>query len=311
MDLPRDALDIAAAQHGLITRSQLVTAGATKNHLAGWCRRGVLDPIGRRVLRVPGAPRSELQELAAAALETGGVISHRSAARLHGVGTFPAQHPPEVTQRRLGSDYALPLAAVRTTTWLPAEDHLLHQGIPCFSVARTLFSLAAMVPAVPEADVREAVDQAVRERKASDPWLWARLEGVRRRGRPGVKTFERILTVRSGGTTESWLEDAFLDVLTAAGVRHPRCQARIGPHGKFLARVDFLYELDRIVIEVTGSEAHASQTQRASDARRRNELQQAGYLVLEFTYLQVVHESAWVVDRVLAALNAASASRTA
>ncbi len=53
------------------------------------------------------------------------------------------------------------LARVHTTTWLPPEDLVVVDAIPTLGVARALFSLAALVPEIPEAQVRAAVDQAL------------------------------------------------------------------------------------------------------------------------------------------------------
>lgn len=304
MDIPCELLNLAAKQHGVLSRSQLTDMGATDTHVLRWTRRGVLNRVGHRTLVVAGSPATEAQRAVAACLETGGVLSHRSAARFHGLGRFAPLRPPEVTARRSGSDYRLPVAHVHTTTWLPPDDHLVIDGIGVLSVARTLFSLAGSVSqGIPVSTTRQLVDQAIRERKATDAWLWSRLEAIRRRGRRGVSVLEGILTARSGRPTESWLEGAFLDLLMAADIPLPACQQRIGQRGAFLARVDFLYAGSNIVIEVSGSEGHASADQRAGDAHRRNELQLRGFRVLEFTYVDIVETPQAVVAEVRRALD--------
>jgi very-short-patch-repair endonuclease len=50
-----------------------------------------------------------------------------------------------------------------------------------------------------------------------------------------------------------------------------------------------------VVVEVSGGRGHSSAADRAKDARRRNELQQLGRVVLEFTYEDVVERPAYVV----------------
>ena len=196
---------------------------------------------------------------------------------------------------------------MHTTTNLPAADLIEVDGIRCLSVARTLFSLAGMVPALPLDRVRGAVDDAVRLGLATDPWLWSRLEALRCRGRTGVTAFEQILSARAASSTESWLEREYLRVTIDGGLPLPICQARIEAKGAFAARVDFLYPDLRIVIEVSGAVAHASAAQRAADAARRNRLLLEGYLVLEFTYEQVVGEP----EAVVAAVREARARRSA
>ena len=202
-----------------------------------------------------------------------------------------------------------PLALVHTSTWLPTDDLVEVDGIPTLGLARTLISLAGAVPQIPLDTVRGAVDEAVRDGKPSDPWLSWRLEQVRCRGRRGVSVFEEILTRRAGGeATESWLERELLRVLAAAGVPLPVCQRRIQHQGAFVGRVDFAYLDAGVIIEVTGHEHHSTAKERAADARRRNDLQLAGYRVIEFTYNDVVGDPAYVVAKVLDALVLARAS---
>jgi very-short-patch-repair endonuclease len=56
------------------------------------------------------------------------------------------------------------------------------------------------------------------------------------------------------------------------------------------------------VVEVAGRRGHSSDTDRAKDARRRNELQSLGITVLEFTSRNVVADPATAVHDVAAHL---------
>ncbi len=291
------------AQRGLITRDDLRGAGLAKHHRRTLVREGTLVRIGPRTFRHGVVELDHRGKALAAALDTGGVVSHRSAAWLHGLPGFGPGDPPEVLVANPRPHHRTPLARVHSTTWLPPDDRYEVDGIPCTSVARTLFGLAALVPEVPAADLRRAVDDAIRLGLASDQWLWWRLEKLRCRGRNGVTAFEAVLSARAGGAvTESWLEREFLRILAAAGVPLPRCQARIGPKGAFVARVDFLYASAAVIVEVTGAVGHSSPEQRAADARRRNGLSRAGFVILEFTYEQVVAAPQAVIAEVLGAL---------
>ena len=102
--------------------------------------------------------------------------------------------------------------------------------------------------------------------------------------------------------TESWLERETLRVLANAGLPAPICQARIAPKGAFVARVDFLYPDHLVVIEVNGHAWHSTRDQVAADAARRRQLVLAGYLVLDFTYDDIVSSPQLVVTQVRAAL---------
>ncbi|MCU1370112.1 MAG: hypothetical protein JWO77_1306 [Ilumatobacteraceae bacterium] len=285
----RHIYGVAEGQRGLITRSDLEAIGVTRNQRARLLRDGTLAPIGRRTFALGGAPPDRLRPALAACLDTGGALSHRSSVALHGVPGVAAPRKPDVLVVRTGTPNESDLATLHSTTWLPADDLTVVDGIPCTSVARSIFNLASLVPVVSVEQVVGAVEAAIQLGKASEPWLWWRLEKLRCRGRNGVAVLESVLVSRSGGrVTESWLEREFLSLVESNGVPVPVCQRRIRARGAFVARVDFLYEALGIVVEVTGAVGHSTREQRAADATRRNRLGTLGLLVLEFTYEQVV-----------------------
>lgn len=307
-ELRRTLYQLAASQHGLVTRADLAKHGVAPGRRRTLLGDGTLEPLGRQVWRIGGSPWSARQTVLAACLDVGGAASHGTSCWLHRIRRFGPGQPPQVTVARDRYDYRSPLAEVHTTTWLPEYDVVHVDGIPCLGVARTLFSLAAAASDDRLEPVRDAVDEAIRDGKASDPWLWWRLEQLRRRGRRGVRRFEEVLAARQGGLgTESWLEREFLRILSEAGMPLPVCQVRVHHEGAFVARVDFLYAPERIVMEVMGCATHSTREEVAADAARRNALTAAGYRVLEFTYDQVVRQPEAVVARVRQILVAAAA----
>ena len=64
------------------------------------------------------------------------------------------------------------------------------------------------------------------------------------------------------------------------------------------ARVDFMFDEQAIVVEVSGRKGHTSPSERACDAQRRNELQDVGRLVYEYTWEHVTRQGDMVVDTV-------------
>lgn len=80
--------------------------------------------------------------------------------------------------------------------------------------------------------------------------------------------------------------------------------------GKHVARVDFLFEDQSVVIEVTGRRGRSSPAERARDAQRRNELQDLGRKVYEFTWEQITRQEVWVRQRLRAYLTSAGLART-
>lgn len=297
----------AETQDGLLARRDLEALGLTPRQRRTVVGDGTLQILGRQTFAIAGLAMTDQRRVRAACLETDGRASHEAGAWLHGLDRVKPGLPPPVTVRRPGHEYRLELAEVHTTSWLPSDDITSVNGIPCLSVARTLFSLAGAVSINDPSGIERLaalVDEAVRDGKAPEKWLWWVLGHVRRRGRAGVRVFEQILEQRAHGmATESWLEREFLRLLRNAGVPLPRCQIRIERDGAFVGRVDFSYEPERVAIEVSGHAHHSTRSQTAADARRRNQLQLAGYQVLEFTYDDVVRRPDAVVAQVIDALS--------
>ena len=61
-------------------------------------------------------------------------------------------------------------------------------------------------------------------------------------------------------------------------------------------RVDFLFDDLGVVVEVSGRKGHSSPAERARDAQRRNELQELGRLVYEYTWEDVNGREEWVAE---------------
>jgi hypothetical protein len=60
--------------------------------------------------------------------------------------------------------------------------------------------------------------------------------------------------------------------------------------------VDFLFAEFGIVVEVSGQLGHAAPLERTHDAQRRNELQDVGLLVYEYTWGDVTTRPEWVAE---------------
>lgn len=71
--------------------------------------------------------------------------------------------------------------------------------------------------------------------------------------------------------------------------------------GRFVSRVDLVYDAAKVAIEVEGKD-HLTPEQHRIDARQRNELQLLGYTILTFTYTDVVGDPSRVVRTVRRAL---------
>ena len=100
------------------------------------------------------------------------------------------------------------------------------------------------------------------------------------------------LLVDAGGHT--MLEREFLRLMREAHLPRPETQVIFRDGQRTAARVDFLFPEWKIVVEVSGRLGHSSPSERARDAQRRNELQDLGMRVYEFTWEQVTKRPVWV-----------------
>jgi len=66
--------------------------------------------------------------------------------------------------------------------------------------------------------------------------------------------------------------------------------------------VDILFRSERLVLEIDGWEAHGTRQAFEDDRKRRNRLQLAGYVVLNFTWRQLLDEPNWLMGCVREAL---------
>ncbi len=300
----------ARAQHGLVTRRQLVDAGLSPATVRRRVARGELVAVGVRTFRLASAIDGTATSVLAACLDRGAVASHRTAAWLHGLWALPSVIDVSVAKGRAMrcDDGALPVI-VHATTSLPPDDVVMVDGIPTTSIARTMLGLAALVP--DEVDHDELVDvvaRAIEDGKASLAWLTWLLEGRRCRGRNGVRALEAALDARVHlGPTESWLERRLLALVRSAGLPKPALQRTIPRQDGRAARVDFVYERQRIVIEVLGYAHHRTPAQLAADTMRANQLQVRGYRVLQLSSRTLDREP----DAALAVIAAALAASPA
>lgn len=174
--------------------------------------------------------------------------------------------------------------------WNP-KDHRRVDGVKVQEPARAV--LAAAASGWNAARLEKALDEAVRRRLVSQNSIESVVRRAEGSGHAGVRTL-RTLMLDTGG--ESYLERRFLRLVRQAGLPRPQCQVVHRSHGAQIARVDFLFPGTDVVVEVTGRLGHVSDAERRADARRRNALQRAGRVVLEFTTVDVLDERRYVLS---------------
>jgi hypothetical protein len=289
MNISAALTDLAADQEGLLTSAQLRMHGVTNWTQRRLIAEGWMFRLAPRVYALRGTPDTHRRRLRCGLLCLGerSWVSFEAAATLHGLDRSRA-HAVEFTIERPRRPAVLPFA-VHTTKRLDPIDHVVVDGFRVTSATRTVFDLA--LARVHPQRIEAAIDSAVRLQLSSPEVLSRRLEGLRGSGRWGCRLVEEMI-VDSGGHT--YLERRFLELVREAGLPTPRKQVVFRADGQHVARVDFFFEAFNVVVEVSGQKGHASPAERARDAQRRNELQDLGVRVFEYTFDDVTKRSQMV-----------------
>jgi hypothetical protein len=297
--LTTDALAaLAAIQHGAFALDQLGSLDVGRPWIENLAKRGVVVRRAPGVYAMAGSPPTWAQRLQVGLLALGprSWVSHEAAARLHGLDRSPPD-AVELTILRAQRGRAGPYT-VHTTSAVAPIDAVHVDGFRVLSATRTVLDLARA--RVGRRRLEAAIDSAVRLGLTSPIALRDRLAERRGPGHWGVRLIDDLLT-DSGGHT--MLERRFLELCRRAGLPRPSTQVIHRRGGATFARVDFLFEPYDVVVEVSGQLGHSSPADRARDAQRRNELQDVGRRVYEYTWHDVSRRAAFVERSLTARLH--------
>jgi very-short-patch-repair endonuclease len=287
----RAVWDLAARQHGVVARRQLLELGFTARWIQHRLAKGRLHRVFPGVYAV-GRPQLDQRGLwMAAVLRCGprAVLSHEAAggllSLLDDVTALTVSVPPDVHRR--------PEGIVVHRRILRAEDVTECDGIPVTAPARTLVDLAAKFT---DRQVEAAVNRADAEDLVDPEALRAAIESLA--GMPGVPRLRRVLDRRTFTLTDSELERYFLPIARRAGLGTPLTRQPVNGF-----RVDFFWPDLGLVVETDGLRYHRTPAQQARDRLRDQAHAAAGLTPLRFTHAQVRHEP----DRVEAVLGRVAA----
>ncbi|MPZ90461.1 MAG: DUF559 domain-containing protein [Actinobacteria bacterium] len=291
---------LLASNYGLATRNQLRKIGFTDSRIQRLVASGRLERFLPGVLRSTSAPITwEMQALAGCLRNPGNVwLSHRSAAAHHGFTGCPKDRLEFLATRRMGSARGY---LVHFVGEMPICDVEVIRGIPVTAPARTLLDLAAVVD---EETLEIALDDALCTHKVRLPRLRWRLDQLGVRGKPGTAALRRLLEVRGDGAMvpTTILETKLVRLLRSGRLPVALAQHRFREDGNLVARVDFVYPEQRVVIEVDGTRWHAGRRARVKDAERDNFLNLKGWTVLRFSWFDLVERPEYVLDQIRCAL---------
>jgi very-short-patch-repair endonuclease len=275
---------LAAAQHGVVSRRQLLKLGLSRRTIEHRLATRRLHRVMRGVYAIgrPELTRRGHWMAAVLSCEPAAVLSHRSAAALWGIGIEPAGRI-EISVRALSYPRGPGVLAHRRPTLRP-EDLDTSNGIPVTTPVRTLIDLATQLG---KGSLERAINEADRLELVDPETLLAALDEYP--GVPGVGPLRAILGERTFRLTDSELERRFLSLIAAAGMPTPVTGIRLNGF-----KVDFYWPDLGLVVETDGLRYHRTPGQQARDRLRDQAHTAAGLTPLRFTHAQVRFDAAHV-----------------
>jgi very-short-patch-repair endonuclease len=281
--------DLAGRQKGSVTRSQLLAAGFGGDAIDRRIQRGSLHPQFPGVYLVGHRAEVRFAREYAALLycKPRALLSHRTAAR---VRDWPVQERADIevtlVGRQLRSRPGLQIYRVKSV--LPSEIHFC-EGMPITSPSLTLLDLGGVLG---EASLAGCLNEARVHDQVTDEELHATLRA--HRNRRGARALAKLLArEESEFAVESEAERLCLELMIEHGLGPDASQVRIGPY-----RVDFLYERERLIVEVDGFKYHRTRDRFIRDRRRRAHLLTLGYEVLSVTWADLTERPAGTMANV-------------
>lgn len=278
----------ASVQGGVVAHSQVLATGLTPKQLKRCLSNREIVRVHEGVYRVAGAPKTEMQDLWAAALAGGprAAVSRRSAARMWSLRNVWPGTLPEIT---VPTDWPLDLSEVvvhRSDNLAKPDVVKRTDGLRITSPARTLLDIGSTVGAMAaESACIDALHRGlVTYRKLVD--VYARVGG---KGRPGSAAMRQFLGGSPEGVAaiESELEVRLWQLIRECGLPRPVPQFWVTvEESRF--RLDFAYPDHKIAIELDGKADHAGPLAMKRDRRRSALLRKDGWTLRRYGWGEVV-----------------------
>lgn len=290
--------DIARAQHGLFTLTQLIEVGYTRSELERRLRTGEWGRWSGGLYGMTAFPKTFEQRCHAATLATSGsFISHEAAGRLRQLPKLdPATRELVVLSVRHGQHSPFEWVRLYHSSQMWHETVSLVDGIPTATVERTLVDLANVVSPGRMALILDTTLELGRVDLES---LMTTHRRLARRGRNGSGRIRPLLEERGIGVVCSGtkLEKQFRSFLRRHGLPEPEEQVLLHRDELPIGIVDFHWAANRIVIEVDGRLGHLQRSGFERDRRRDQEAAALGLLPLRVTWNQLTREAGQLAER--------------
>lgn len=296
-------LELARAQHWVVTRVQLLELGVSTQAIGRWLRAGRLHRVHRGVYAVgrPDLPLRGRWLAAVYACGEGALLSHRDGAALADL-RYSSRWATDVTAPR--SRHGHQGITLHRPRSVHPDERAEIDGIRVTSVPRTLLDLADVVPSL---QVRRAFEEAIRLGKLDAAALTQTL--ARGRNRRGYRQLTELLEADDEPRfTRSELEAMLLDLCRTYDLPLPQTNVWM-PEAD--GEVDALWRDQRLVVELDSREFHSDPAAFERDRLRDTRLQQFGYRVIRIAHRRLSKQPEAVARDLAALLATGGATRPA
>lgn len=240
---------------------------------------GVLVTVGRGRYALASANQAVHRAAAVA-----GILGYRSAAQRHGWGQRLVPALPDVIVPRTRR-VPRQLRSVITPHWIDLAPHEFEAMVT--TKQRTLVDCLRMLPV---ADSLPIADSALRLDDITPPDLLEMAEALQGRGRRRAIEVAGMASAAAANAFESVLR-AIAESVPGLQV-HPQYPVSLGP--RLVRHPDLADPVLRILIEAESFEWHGEAAAMSRDCARYNAFTLRGWLVLRFSWRQVMRQPAYV-----------------
>lgn len=298
MSATKDVIAYAKSHGGIISTQEAIAIGMPRSTVNRRVSDGVFVRVGRGVLALPGtATRPDLM-LRAASRVLGAVVSHESAAAIHGMEPIRVTQPSVTVSHR--GTHIFPGVTVHQATDL-LEEHVTEiGGLRVTTRLRTVVDLAKVLRR--KRLTRLITNELARGMDLDE--LMTLYLSLTRQGKPGMKKLGGLLREMMGepAVSETVLEAKLSDLLEDAGLPRPVKQFKAPWLKPVNGRVDLAYVDEQIVIEADSRRWHLDLDAFETDKRRDIAAQLAGWIVIRITWKMIIEDPVFVVATIREAL---------
>ncbi len=294
----------AEDQHSVLSVDDMLACGASRTWISRQCQLGIFLRVGPSAYRIAGVRRAFENQAVTAVRSARGpaLVSHLSAAYLHGFERIQVPGFVDITVPRHRRPRPRGGITVHESSAFEYAGAVVRNRIPVTGVARTILDCATLI----DEPIR-LLDDALRRRIVTWGELWGCHLSHNVMGRHGIATYRRILSERDGNTPPGGeFARLMARMLTDAGLPPPVFEHPVRVNGQ-LYYLDLAWPACLVAVECNDTGSHDTPKAFRRDPMKRNRCEGAGWTYLEFTWWDLVHNTAEVLAQVTAALERVAA----